>query len=450
MTKIDLAFHFKKREYIEGKGFGLISSVISRPVEKAESGNYSSPGFLQHKEIIELGEVKNLKLVQRDSNNRYSSKFLVLKEVEIGLNEKGFRELYDLAKQILKEPSFRDYVSEAFLVDLLFDWVMENYRQVTGRISLADHIIEKATLAIESYNVYVPILFLESNREIDLGFVQFKYLAQQYIEALAFNVEETRRDGYISSLSKYRGQLFGTCTVIAEKIRAIEKASERIIVGVDILRICSPVVPFPELRIYYDVDFRNSYQLKRETLVQLTSKAEDISLTSERCAVPFVIDDSLWNIMASSGLGIIREFLEATFTKTTELQSLIRNAIANFSRAIANIDLHERIIRLFTVLESLLLLSEDVSILDSVTKYLPKLITSDVEERKEIVDAVKKLYQVRSALVHHGRNKEFEMPHLAMLQCSCYSLILRMIMLSKSKSTKQEILKDIDDRIMSA
>ncbi len=160
-----------------------------------------------------------------------------------------------------------------------------------------------------------------------------------------------------------------------------------------------------------------------------------------------MIDDNIFNIWKNIEIGLLHQFTIKYLTHKSELRSLIYNAIQNFSKAIANHDLHERITQVFTVLESLLLPNDESAIIESVCKYLPKLISKDITEREKIVGVVKEMYKVRSAMIHHAKRKEFEMSNLSFLQVCTQCLILQLIALTDHKLTKKEILKDIDDLI---
>lgn len=136
--------------------------------------------------------------------------------------------------------------------------------------------------------------------------------------------------------------------------------------------------------------------------------------------------------------------------KQTELQRLVVRSLRRFASALSEHNLHRRIADLFTVLESLLLIDQNAPIMDSVTKYLSKLIYKDLEERKQCIALVKKMYAVRSMYLHHAKEESFETGELAHLQVNVLLLVVKMITKSIDYETKAELFKEIDDAIIAA
>jgi hypothetical protein len=111
--------------------------------------------------------------------------------------------------------------------------------------------------------------------------------------------------------------------------------------------------------------------------------------------------------LESLGLPVFHNFLLAGRTASSELTRVLFNAIKNYSDAVSYPAKFETVAKVFTVLESLPLGSDSSPIMDSLVKYLPKIISSDIAERIRIAQVVKRLYEVRSAYVHHAPRKSF-------------------------------------------
>jgi hypothetical protein len=221
----------------------------------------------------------------------------------------------------------------------------------------------------------------------------------------------------------------------SRKAKGYTLSITQIIFSIDLLRLISPTVEFPDFEIFYDADFRNAHQVNSKILIQPIQEEEHFSVEYFRKAIPFVINKMAWDVLIQSGLSLLHQFAKKTTSNKSELEALIHNAIHNFSKAIANHDLHERVVQMFTVLESLLLPNDNSAIVDSVCKYLPKIITQDLEERKTAIETVKEMYKIRSAMVHHAKRKEFELKNLTIVGICTRTLIFRLIQLSASKKT---------------
>jgi hypothetical protein len=440
----------KLKEYIENKSIELLSLIYHKKVDTLTTPKTvpETSGYSKHKNVIDLGEiVGSMDFTVETLDEKTAKRIRKYNDEDVGYEEKGFLEIYKLVNSILKDNNVAATISEKFLVHTIFEWLVATYRKEIDNISLSDFIIRECIKCIEEVKIYIPILNLESDKDFVIGNVHFQYLSEDYIRILSKSVVEEKRNDYISAMLMYKGQLMGACIVKAEQDKAIELACKYTAFSIDILRMASPTIEMPSFRIYYDVDFRNIHQTKNDIIVQPIKEAHNFTNQFRRRSRPFEIIQRVWEYMDEHQLGLLSNFSLQTLYNQTELEQLIRNGIKNFSSAIANHDYHERITKVFTVLESLLLPNDSSPIIDSVCKYLPKLITKNSSDREKIVSVVKEMYAVRSAMIHHAKKKDFDIENLAIIQKCTKALIIRFIELSRSKQTKSEILKEIDDAI---
>jgi hypothetical protein len=447
-----ISIHEKKLEYIEIKSIELLKLIVELPIkdsdEKEKNSSEHPSRHVRHKEFAGFGDkITSWSDVRRNNKGRFIEKLTHIQDKRIGLVEPGFTELYKLVDTLLKEPSINAVISEPFLVNNIFNWLIEKHVNVNLEKSLGEEIIEKCSASLKVYNIYIPILYLESKRPFELGEVKFCYLTEEYIRKLALEIEEENRASYLEGLLQYKGQLMGRYVVEAEIDKAVDLARDQVTFSVDVLKITSPSIEYPDVQIFYDVDFRNAFQIQNQILIQLSDELHHIVTHHHRTPIPFMINDLVWETMIKCEIGILHKFLKKPNTERTELDNLAHNAIQKFSKAMSNSDLHERVTQIFTVLESLLLADENSAIIDSVCKYLPKLITKNIDERTETVNVIKEMYKVRSMMMHHAKRKEFKLMQLAQLQVCTRALIIHLIKVSDSKKTKMEILKEIDDLI---
>jgi len=448
---MNLVFNPKKKIYIDLKSEDVFKTILVVHNKVVESINVTNPrtGHLKHKDIVELKNIGPLYEFKMDFNNNVIEKYKVYNDKRVGFDRKGFDEIYKIAEAILKDDSFIDVISKAFLINILFEWFIEKYEERDVCL-LSDYVLNKSLASIISYNIFCPILYLESDKEFNFGDVNFKYISEEYVEALSEGVDQSQRSDYKSLLLQHKGQLMACYYVKAEKNKAIELAVEQIKMCIDALRIISPTVEDPTFEIFYDIDLRNIHQQKGQVLVQLVDDEKQFYLTIIKMPRPFVITPLVWSILVQSGIKVLDEFIKRKKQGESELEGLLKNAIQNYSKALANHDLHLRVTQVFTVLESLLLPDDSSPIVDSVAKYLPKLVTNDISLRLEIIDVVKDMYKVRSMMMHHAKRRKFDNNNLATLQISTRTLIIGLVLQSKSKNNKKDILREIDDAINKA
>lgn len=443
------------KTYIDDKGLNLLK-LISHEINFTPTITNTEPpelkGYLKHKNIINLGEVLgNLDISQEGLDGKLIMKIRNFPNEKIGFKEDGFSEIYKLVKNFMKDQILQKCVSEKFLVDKVFDGIVENFREKRNSFSISDYVLKQCETNIVEYRIFFPVLYLETNNSFDIGKVNFKYITSDYITKLAALVKEEVKENYIKGLEQYKGQLMASCVHKAEKNKAVELAFADVSLAVDCLKILSPAIDYPEIKIFFDIDSRNINQRKTDVLVQKTNQEENLKSEYIFKNVPFIIDSKLWQSMLKSKLGLFHAFLLKTSNQhQSELEHLTLNGIRNFSKAIGNNDQHTRITQIFTVLESLLLPNENANILESVCKYLPKLVATDPSIRIKISETVRRLYNVRSSMIHHAKLLEFNMEDLSLLQRCTRTLLINFITTSQQRLTKAEILKEIDDRINKA
>jgi hypothetical protein len=443
-------FNDQKKKYIDAAGAALLSKIVTKPDDPSPRQTKSGKSYLDEKNVINLGQVTGpLDIYQEDIAGNLVERFRGFENEKTGFEKDTFQEIYSLARQLLKDANIRMLISQKIIIDIIFNWAVSYHRE-EHNLSLSDYLLFEFNKSIQEYNVYFPILFLESNKEFYIGIVTFRYTTEEYIETLSQNIDSSKKDNYKQSLKQHKGQLMASCCVQAEESRAIELAAEQVSLSIDVLRLFSPTVEVPDFKIYYDADYRNIHQINSTILIQPTEHPESLTLSHVVNPRPFVVNRTAWDIMNEYGIGHVHTFILRTANKKTELEELIYNAIQNFSKAIAMHDLHERVVEVFTVLESLLLPDDTSPIIDSVCRYLPRLVTPDIEERKMIIATIKEMYKVRSSMVHHAKRRDFTMNQLMTVQICTRGLILNLISQTPAKQTKREILHEIDEKIISA
>jgi hypothetical protein len=444
-----MELNLKLKEYIDDKSVELIQLMTIEKIEVKEKKQFvPQPEYFRHKQVIDLGEIIGpLDMSQEDFNSKLIFKMRNFSDEKVGYNAENFKEIHKLTNAILKDKIVDSLVSYNFIVSNIFEWLISSYRDRASELNLSKFLEIKLSENIIKHKVFFPVLFLESDKDLNIANVNFKYISDEFISELANPIQNDFKEDFLSVLAKYKGTFVANCEVLAEKNKAISIAIDCVTYAIDILKITSPTIDYPQMPIHFDADFRNVYQVKNEVLIQTFKGKNDFNIEFYRKARPFEITDTTWNYLLGKNISFINSYSLSTFEKKSELDTLINKAIRRFAKAISNTDLHERITQIFSVLESLLLPSESSAIIDSVCKYLPKILTKDLNERDRIISITKELYKVRSSMIHHGHSKEFEIEDLASIQ-RCTLVLIKQLMEKSSKfNTKQEVLNEIDELV---
>ncbi|WP_254410958.1 HEPN domain-containing protein [Dyadobacter diqingensis] len=387
--------------------------------------------------------------------NTITSAFELNGERKYGLGKDSIRGVYKMVENILKENSFKKYVSKSFLVKKTLQWIFSAYQKKQIDEEYSNFILSESTQELKDHKILFFVDKIEISGIYHLGKSTLFYMNKAYIDKLEIQYKSEKRDeiqsdpSYFATIRKlYQGKVFVSTIVRAEREKAVENALKECSISIDILKICSPTLNFPEYPILFDIDKNAKRSYNHEFLQQDIVKPYSFNITGQRDQRFYTLNPDTWQNSLLNQIEIFHNFLIQR--GSNEISSLIEISITRFADALSKENLHQRIIEIFTVLESLLLKDETSSIIESVTKYCSKLVTKHMDERTEIIELLKKMYKVRSSLIHHGLNKDFDIEDLKKIQIVVIILLTVLIAKSTEHSSKQSILQEIDDAIMNA
>ena len=180
------------------------------------------------------------------------------------------------------------------------------------------------------------------------------------------------------------------------------------------------------------------------------NKQNDVNIIAQRIPNYHQLTEDYRKRLSYRNLDFFNGFLFRLSNENSELQNLIINAIRRLAKALTTTNLNQRIVELFTVMESLLVPNSQANILESLTRYCSKIVHSKRDDRINLINLIKKMYEIRSSYVHHALEKDFEIEDLRNLQVTVHTLIGKLIEKSYDNKQKSGILKEIDDAILDA
>ena len=372
-----------------------------------------------------------------------------------GFDEALYPDFLKLVKTIEKDKSVNSLVSLDFLLKKCFNWFVDTYKNQRAKSNLSDFILLEIRDSIKEYVIQFPVLYLDIEKFIDVGKTRIAYYTQEFLEQLEkkfLNKNPNRKNNnpYEAIKKEFQGEVIISYRVKAEKGKAKQIAYEECSLAIDTLKLCSITTDVPNYRLSFNIDSRTTENLANKIIYVESSKPDEFILDAFTIPNDYKIDEKEFNLILQRRLNNFHIFLLNKDKFDTELKRIIVNSIKKYASAISNIDLNQRIVDLFTILESLLLKDENVAIIESVCKYCSKLVFKKIEDRKYSISLLKKMYSIRSAMVHHANRKEFEMDELRKLQVIVLLLFTELIKRLETHETKNSILQEIDDEILKA
>ncbi len=266
-----------KKEYIDKKVEEVIELI--KPIELDFKKEENEPrGNLAGVEVIDLTD-KLIDAPRKISYSTYDGITVGLvesyKNRNYGLEKEDYQQLKILINQIFKEKAIQKLVGYNFIYQFVSEWIFESYRNQKQKGELSNFLEEEIKKSIQAYNVYIPILYLDIVDSFQIGRVSFTYFTKEYLDKIEsqFKDENPKTENPFSSLRNYfNGQVYAAITIKAEPEKAKEIAFQECSLAIDCLRICSPVMAFPNMKSDFDLERKSSVVIENNIMLQPIDK----------------------------------------------------------------------------------------------------------------------------------------------------------------------------------
>ena len=431
-----------KQDYLNKEVFKYISAI---QVVTFDSTLTSHNGSISQRKIQNFTPFDSEEVIisQKLGQTVVSKSFNLVKEgISFHITESDYPNYLNFINQIYKDKKISDLISFSFLEKIVFKYIIDTKRTNQASKDFCKYILDEINNSVKEFEVHFKILYLDIESNFRLGNVNFQYVDENYFQG-------NRKLEYYED---FRGNVLVSTLVLAEKQKAQEIAFKKCSLAVDCLKLFFDIIIVPEERLSFDIDSRTKESDENEVIFFENSDRSKISINNFRIPTHQNINKHQFDIFEKRGISKFNLFLKQIDEKEnlTELDLTIINSIQLFARAIYQNNLNKRVVELFTQLESLVLSDSNEPVLNSLTKYISKLVTKNIEERKFIISLLKEMYGIRSSYVHHAKQREINIQNLGKFQYYIHNLITILIELSTSHITKDTILKEIDDAILAA
>lgn len=431
-----------KQKYLNGEVFKHISAV--------EVGIYSPDpiipnGSISHRKIHDLTHFESNEVIisQKLGQTIVNKSFNLVKEgIAFRITESEYPNYLNFVNQIFKDKEISSLVSFSFLEKIVFKYIIDTKRTNQASKEFCSYILDEINNSVKEYEIHFKVLHLDIENNFKIGNVNFEYVDSNYFQG-------KRKLEYYED---FRGKVLVSTVVRAEKQKAQELAFKKCSLAIDCLKLFFDIIAFPQDRLSFDIDSRIKESEENAVVFFEDSDRSKISINNFSIPNKHIINKKQFNIFEERGISKFNLFLKQIDSKEklTELELSIVHSIHLFAKALYQNNFNQRVAELFTQLEYLVLSDSNEPILNSLTKYISKLVTKNVEERRLVISLLKEMYAIRSSYVHHAKQRDIDLQKLGKFQYYIHNLISRLIELSTSHETKDTILKEIDDAILAA
>lgn len=438
--------HPKKVAYLNQEAQRLALLLQTEIGSKEKPTTSPEKGSVTHLVPQVINDIENFIITAHDEPLVFKR---ASKGMYTGFDAASYQEFKKLVAAAEKETAVNTRVSTEFVKDKSFHWMLDTHNGETTQ-PYCEYLSQAMDDASSIHRVCFPVANLHIGARFVIGNVEFTFFTKEYFDAMAnayaqSDVADEFPDETLRE--QYQGRVLATYLHEAEMDKAVEIAFDKCALAIDVLKVCSRALVDPAYTASFDIDTRLKQPPTSEVLVTNPNDIMSLTIITRANQVPYEIGRREWDQMQDRGLVELSDFLLTLDSSPNELRELIARSITRSASALSNKNLHQRVVELFTVLESLLLKNESASIQESVSKYLSLIAFTHKEDRIECDRVVKTMYKVRSALIHHGKEIDFEINDLLILQLCVSRLLQTLIEKADSHTNKHSVLTEVDDLI---
>lgn len=378
---------------------------------------------------------------QNDDNGDYTSVEYTKNGMLYSLSKDNCSIINSCVADVYK--SIKNSVTYATVQKEVYDWIVFSKIGEVD-IPLGDYIEKRLTELTDTYTCYfrMPYTEIAGNGSLTIAGVRIgtckeldKYWGK--VES-AIVSKDTKND------------VFASVTMQGEVSRVRELAYEKAQLAVDIIKINSRLkFEYNPLLATLDID-RNIMGMP--CILALTHKVEEEKLNVEYVVrgQKYVIDGSFIAILKRSMMNQFALFMESYYNTAehTELDTIIKRSISKYNKALSTENVHERVVSFCSILDAIILSDNEVGIKESLKKYIPVLISDNLEQRKEWKKSINEMYDIRSQYIHHGKEPKISPNQIVRFSGIVYCTLARLIGMRKKYKSVKEIQSDLDDIMM--
>lgn len=391
---------------------------------------------------------------QADRFGREIARYISDDQGTWGLEGDGYGDFLRAVRILHQQRQIRDLVSEKTVSDLVFEWLYETKADRVGA-PLLEYVLPKLEPLIKEIEVIIPIFGLHVETTIQVGNVGIADLTGEEMETWrSASLKHARgKEAEVNQLhdrlkKKYQGRAAAHYLTRAEAEYGIQRAMEEAELSVAALRLFSVGAFLPERPTVVALSGRE--RVPRAAFVLLATNDEFTSseyLLHAEDIEPWILDNPKITQALPRVVGHWSELLKQS--ERSSFQEIALRSMLLYSRATQYRNISEKLIHIFSGIESILLRNENEPISSSVADRLAFAVGVDLDSRLAIVRNLRDVYAMRSKFVHHALETPPQGDDLTKLEAflvtiSQFFINLRGAM--RTHETKESFLDELDQR----
>lgn len=400
---MDMTIHPEAAKQLNSDASELAAKVREHPLPVGQKPSFKSDLHISVR-LTERDIIGPLKTTERDWLGRTVARYVTTGNKRLGLANE-FDHVREIIAKIQKMAWVRAHLSESFLEDTLFSWSLDRYSQQTSK-QFIDYLTDKVGKAITNREVWIPLSNLIIECPFAIGDVHLRTITKGMIDKFESGASDAKPQsaaqigrGLERVRKEYQGYAAAVVTVRAEQERAFELALQTAEAAVGLLRMYSLAAIEPQLICRTTIlgAERNS-----ETSALFVKDGRVVGIEKRIMDQPSTWELSTAQITEIRKIGLDDFAVLLREPAKTEFQAKVRDAILLYSKSTLTNDSSDKLVYQLTALESVFLKDRSEPIQLNLAERLAMVTKGTLEERKKVIQNIKRIYEMRSRYLHHG------------------------------------------------
>jgi hypothetical protein len=420
-----------------------IFSFINR-LEKARINPMSNPteGRIGA-EVYHLGPVQDLKTIKTDPDGSHISVHHDVDGILVGLSEAPYSDFKALIANFLDVPPFDTKTSFSFIEEHSFQWLIDVYKANRAEQSLSDYLLDHLNQEYKPYTFYIPITSLTIKAPFSIGNTQISHLSESFIkdEIAKFEALGKRKERLDDFLKPFTNKTLAVTSAKGTFDKAKQIAFRNAEMSFDVLKCFLHEYSVHSQHKIPDLNYRQSLKQWADVLHRTDSTSfslESFAFSSQQ-VVTIDLDEKKLDQFKRDKLDVFCHFL--IHSKDTNFHQAVLSAIHSFAKFVSTENGHERVAKLITFFEAVLINAQTKSgggenILKK--QLMPTLFgsTPDCTLGFQLTGA---FYRIRDAYVHHGIEKPIDAKKLYQFQTIAFRFLRWLVELDSQIDTLDKL-----------
>jgi hypothetical protein len=327
---------------------------------------------------------------------------------QIGWEGQEFEAIKNLASKFENSGPLKGRVSKRFIRDVVFTWLRETLESKRTD-TLCEFVAAGCSEQIKRREIWVPVFRTYSTHDFSIGEVQFRTISQSMLDRWYSRIPKEDHNHHPETdialntqRSTLQGVIAARINVDAEPLKAVETANAAADEAIALLRFLSSVNWTCRLVSRCLPIGKENTRTTMDIIVEKDDVQSIRKATIEEGPAGWSIDEARAMPLCTGVLEALNE-LASQRTKT-EFRADLYGALQLHARHSVATEIAHKIVFVVAAAESIFLKDSSEPIQKNLGERMAFLIAHTVDDRRKVIKNVDLFYNIRSALIHHGRD----------------------------------------------